>query len=85
MHTDADVHHPIESPLGPLLLTGNGEALTGLYMKRWKERPEVDRERYRDDALFRVAREQLAAYFAGRLREFELPLAPRGSDFQQSV
>ncbi|MCQ6262806.1 methylated-DNA--[protein]-cysteine S-methyltransferase [Alcanivorax sp. MM125-6] len=85
MHTDADVHHPIESPLGPLLLTGNGEALTGLYMKRWKERPEADRERYRDDALFRAAREQLAAYFAGQLREFELPLAPRGSDFQQSV
>lgn len=28
---------------------------------------------------------QLQAYFAGDLTEFDLPLAPRGSDFQQRV
>ena len=50
MHTDADVHHPIDSPLGPLLLTSDGEALTGLYMKRWKERPEADRDRWHASA-----------------------------------
>ncbi len=31
------------------------------------------------------AAEQLAAYFAGRLRDFDLPLAPRGTDFQRRV
>ena len=28
---------------------------------------------------------QLRAYFAGELRDFDLPLAPRGTAFQQSV
>jgi methylated-DNA-[protein]-cysteine S-methyltransferase len=28
---------------------------------------------------------QLKAYFAGKLREFDLPLAPQGTDFQQRV
>ncbi|MCA8974064.1 MAG: methylated-DNA--[protein]-cysteine S-methyltransferase [Planctomycetes bacterium] len=31
------------------------------------------------------ARRQLAEYFAGRRREFELPLAPRGTPFQLEV
>ena len=35
--------------------------------------------------LLREAREQLAAYFAGRLRRFDLPLAPQGTPFQLRV
>jgi methylated-DNA-[protein]-cysteine S-methyltransferase len=31
------------------------------------------------------ARRQLEAYFAGELREFDLPLAPEGSEFQLRV
>lgn len=31
------------------------------------------------------ARAQLTAYFAGERHEFDLPLAPRGTDFQQRV
>ena len=85
MHADSDFHHPIDSPLGPLLLTSNGQALTGLYMSPWKARPDEDRERFKDDDLFRAARAQLDAYFAGRLHAFDLPLAPRGTDFQRRV
>ena len=35
--------------------------------------------------LLRSAVDQLAAYFARELKEFDLPLAPRGSAFQQLV
>ena len=42
-------------------------------------------ERDDDDPLLRSAVDQLAAYFARDLKEFDLPLAPRGSDFQQRV
>lgn len=35
--------------------------------------------------LLREAERQLKAYLAGRLRDFDLPLAPRGTPFQQKV
>jgi methylated-DNA-[protein]-cysteine S-methyltransferase len=36
-------------------------------------------------ALLDEAAHQLSEYFAGRLARFDLPLAPRGTDFQQRV
>ena len=39
----------------------------------------------RTSALLRRAVAQLTAYFARELREFDLPLAPHGSDFQRKV
>jgi len=38
-----------------------------------------------ETALINEAFTQLNAYFAGRLTEFSLPLAPRGTAFQQTV
>jgi methylated-DNA-[protein]-cysteine S-methyltransferase len=38
-----------------------------------------------DDAIIAKARRQLDAYFAGKLRGFDLPLAPQGTEFQQRV
>ncbi|HJQ56614.1 MAG TPA: methylated-DNA--[protein]-cysteine S-methyltransferase [Vineibacter sp.] len=35
--------------------------------------------------LLAEARSQLEAYFAGRLRKFDLPLAPAGSSFERDV
>jgi methylated-DNA-[protein]-cysteine S-methyltransferase len=37
------------------------------------------------DPLLLDAAHQLRAYFAGELREFELPLSPRGTAFQRQV
>ena len=42
-------------------------------------------EQAADNPLLRTAVDQLAAYFARDLKEFDLPLAPRGSAFQQRV
>lgn len=69
------------SPIGPLLLTSDGTALTGLFMGT-----SVLREDWRrDDGGFGQARAQLAAYFAGDLKDFDLELAPKGTPFQQRV
>ena len=69
-YTDAD------SPVGPLLLTSDGAALTGLYLD-WRRKDEA--------APFAEARQQLEDYFAGKRREFDLPLAPAGTKFQKEV
>jgi methylated-DNA-[protein]-cysteine S-methyltransferase len=74
-----DLYSQVDSPIGPLLVTGDGDAVTGLYMDREPERGR------RDDAAFAHARAQLGAYFAGELARFEIPLAARGTEFQRRV
>jgi methylated-DNA-[protein]-cysteine S-methyltransferase len=70
------------SPLGSLLLVSNGEALTGLYLDGLEEREDGWKQ---DNGPFRAVREQLQAYFAGELIDFDLPLAPEGTEFQRKV
>ena len=74
-----------QSPIGDLTLTGDGEALTGLYMESHRHAPPVDPAARRDAAPFRDALWQLAEYFAGERRAFDLRLRASGSDFQRSV
>jgi methylated-DNA-[protein]-cysteine S-methyltransferase len=73
------------SPLGPLLLTSDGEALTGVFMEEHRYGPTVGADWARDAAPFGAVREQLAAYFAGDLQEFSLTVRPAGTPFQQAV
>ncbi|MGW3988406.1 methylated-DNA--[protein]-cysteine S-methyltransferase [Streptomyces sp. NPDC004830] len=74
------------SPLGPLLLTAapSGE-LTSLSVPGQKGGREVRDDWRRDAGPFREAEEQLAAYFAGDLKEFRLPLRTEGSPFREKV
>lgn len=46
-----------------------------------RHRPPLPERYVRDDAKFDDARAQLRAYLSGSLRTFELPLAPRGTEF----
>ena len=75
----------LTSPLGELLLTGRDGVLTGLYMPPHRHGPDVHPEWERNDGAFRAVTEQLRAYFAGELREFDVPLAMKGTPFQQRV
>ena len=77
----------MDSPLGPLLLTSDGEALTGVFMVEHKHGPQIEAEWIRDEqaAPLMEARRQLAAYFDGTLTQFDLRLAPSGTPFQQRV
>jgi len=74
-----------ESPVGTLLVRGTDDALTGMYMQRQRYRPELPSDYVRNDAKLSDARDQLLAYFAGKLRTFELNLAPQGTAFQKLV
>ena len=78
-------HTTTDSPVGLLTLVAVDGALTGLYMDRQKYRPETETFGDRDHATFAQAIEQLEEYFAGRLTEFDLPLAFVGTPFQRLV
>ncbi|SIO84292.1 methylated-DNA--[protein]-cysteine S-methyltransferase [Nocardiopsis sp. JB363] len=76
----------MDSPLGELLLFGDGEALAGVSTPPKDGSPHRVAERWvADRAPFAEVRRQLAAYFAGELREFDLPLAPAGTPWQLRV
>jgi methylated-DNA-[protein]-cysteine S-methyltransferase len=79
---DTVVSHLTDSPVGPLLLTGDGSVLTGLYML---DPGESGPDLPRDPEPFRDVTAELEAYFAGELTEFSVPLAPKGSSFQLAV
>ncbi len=73
------------SPLGDLLLAGQGETLSFIGFPEGKARMRHQDVWLPDDKAFRAAKQQLRAYFAGELLQFDLPLAPVGTQFQQQV
>jgi len=84
--------HPMDSPLGPLTLAADRRgALVYVGFHRNEPRPrlllktEADPDLTEEPRLLDPVRRQLEAYFAGRLRVFDLPLAPRGTPFQLRV
>jgi len=75
-----------ESPIGRLLLTCDGSALTGLYME--PSRKAQSTEGWTEDvtvAPLSAAVRQLTEYFAGTRRAFDLPLRLQGTEFQRRV
>ncbi len=77
----------IESPIDRILITSDGESLTGLHMVEHRHYEVLTDDWQRNDnaAPFAETRKQLAAYFAGELTDFDLPLAMHGTDFQKQV
>ncbi len=76
----------LDSPVGELRLVENAGAITAIEFSPF--RPAAGRpigERRDDHPVLLAAAEQLTAYFARELKEFDLPLAPHGSAFQQLV
>jgi len=76
----------VASPVGRILLTGGERALTGLYLLDAGEHSYSVRPGWtHQPGGFAAAAAQLAEYFDGARREFDLPLAPRGTPFQLAV
>jgi methylated-DNA-[protein]-cysteine S-methyltransferase len=75
-----------QSPIGRLLLTTDGTALTGLFMEPFRKAQATDgwAEDISVGPLGSAVR-QLEEYFAGTRREFDLPLRSQGTPFQTRV
>ncbi len=80
----ANLYTTVDSPIGELLLTGDGHALHGLYMQAGR-RKRIHPEWERSDEPFAVVAHQLDEYFAGERREFDVPLVLDGPPFQRQA
>jgi methylated-DNA-[protein]-cysteine S-methyltransferase len=76
-----------ESPHGQMLLVAAAEGLCGVYFDGQKYHPQVGPEWQRDvrHAPLRQVKRELAEYFGGERKHFEIALAPAGTPFQRSV
>ncbi|MFB7775667.1 methylated-DNA--[protein]-cysteine S-methyltransferase [Streptomyces bauhiniae] len=76
----------LASPVGPLLLTADADgALTSVSVPGQKGGRTVQEGWRHDAGPFRAATDQLTAYFAGDLKEFDLPVRVRGTEFRERV
>jgi methylated-DNA-[protein]-cysteine S-methyltransferase len=81
----------VDSPIGRLMLTSDGTALTGLYMNLYRNKPtklpDLNGDWVQNATIdpLPTAAAQLKQYFSGKRRAFDLPLRMQGTDFQQRV
>ena len=75
----------LDSPVGTLTVAATDAGLHAIEFPR--NRHPADRRGWTegDHAVIDATASQLRDYFAGRLKGFDLPLAPRGTDFQRAV
>lgn len=73
----------LNTQLGWVKITGNAkpnnEAITHIDFVATQDQPS------NETPVLAKAKQQLEEYFAGKRTEFDLPLAPKGTEFQQQV
>ena len=76
-----------DSPQGQILLAASGAGIAGVYFQGQKYFPKDDTQWCRDEKneFLRQAKRELAEYFAGRRKRFEVALDPSGTPFQNVV
>lgn len=70
----------LDTETGPVTITEEDGAIVAV---SWRGAPAGTEGK--DSPLLQAAAQQLRDYFAGRRRDFDLPLKPHGSDFQRAV
>lgn len=86
MTTETTYYASLDSPVGQLLVTADESgALTSLSVPGQKGGRTVQPHWRHAPDLFRNAEQQLAAYFAGELKEFQLELRSAGTEFRERV
>jgi O-6-methylguanine DNA methyltransferase len=67
------------TPIGDICITANDVAITGVHFGARDTGGQTETE------LIKQACAQLAEYFEGKRRRFDVPLEPEGTEFQKSV
>jgi len=74
----------VESPIGRLELTSDGEAVTSLSIERSGSLP-LEELPENSTPVLETAKSQLDEYFAGTRHDFDVPVRLSGTAFQQAV
>jgi len=74
----------INSPVGVLVLLSSKKGISGLFFGDRIERSTLPAENGKDHFL-NQAEEEMGEYFKGTRTHFEVPLDPKGSEFQRDV
>ena len=83
---DAICQAHVQTPLGPMMMARNEQGLCGLWFDDQRHHPGTLTVPVKeDDPLFNQTRTVLAAYFQGQGLPRDLPMAPRGTEFQLAV
>jgi methylated-DNA-[protein]-cysteine S-methyltransferase len=82
---DALLYTRVDSPIGELMLVGDGRSLRGLYMQSGPRPTPVRPEWTESAAPFAGVTAQLAEYFEGRRTSFDVALTLAGSPFERRV
>ncbi len=74
----------VDSPIGRLEVTSDGDSVTSLAIERAGELPH-DGLPERSNPVLERAVDQLTEYFAGQRTDFDLPVSLAGTEFQRAV
>ncbi len=74
-----------DSPIGELLLLGDGQSLRGLYMQDGRRPMRIARAWRPSGAPFKDVLAQLREFFAGERTTFDVPLLMEGPPFERRV
>lgn len=76
----------VPSPIGPITLTALDGVLSGVCTEAGTDDPDLEAPGSPDQAGFEEAAEQLRAWFAGEITDFDVPTDPvTGTPFQRRV
>lgn len=74
-----------DSPLGTVTLQANEQGLLGVWFETHTTKPQDLGTQEDSFPIFQSVKEQLERYFAGEAVQFDVPIAAKGTPFQQSV
>ena len=80
-----NVYTQFESPIGLITVNGNDDGLLGVWYESHARELSDFGVQDDDHPILRLTISQLTEYFNGERREFSIPLAANGTEFQNKV